>query len=276
MAKTADIKPNPFPDLNWKDGEEGRSLDKLAAYAMGEAEQAILWYLEKKRSKRRGARFFRGGAIVLAGIAGLIPVLPAIASFEVDPAWATVVAAVAAVMVAWDRFMGYTSGWVRFILAQQEISRVLEVFRLEWEGHRQAMEGEPPDGEQAAAMIQHCKVLLQQVQGIVQQETQSWAMEFQNVIKELDEAVKATERTRQLGAINLSIANGDEVAGEWTLKVDGGAATSHSGKQGAINHLAPGIHTIAIHGTIDGKEGSAEKAVDVAAGAIATVELTLG
>lgn len=69
--------------------------------------------------------------------------------------------------------------------------------------------------------------------------------------------------------------NGDKCEDGWTLSVDGGTAQACRGQTAAVTGLLPGIHSIKIFGRIGGKEVTAEKSVNVAAGATPEVQVVL-
>jgi hypothetical protein len=67
------------------------------------AETAIAWYLRSKRPKQKLARWLRGGAIGLAALAGLIPMLAQMSTLKaIEPVWASIVLGVAAALVVLD------------------------------------------------------------------------------------------------------------------------------------------------------------------------------
>ena len=70
-----DLQPSGFPDLDWSQAKRIESLDKLRAYAEAEAAKANGWYLKKRKSMRLLGRTLRLLAILMAGGAGLVPVI---------------------------------------------------------------------------------------------------------------------------------------------------------------------------------------------------------
>lgn len=77
MAERArdDLKPNILEPLGWEPDKLASSLDTVFTHAIGEAIDAIDWYLRSKRRKKRWALFFRVVAIVAGSIAGILPML---------------------------------------------------------------------------------------------------------------------------------------------------------------------------------------------------------
>lgn len=91
-------------------------------------------------------------------------------------------------------------------------------------------------------------------------------MEFQNALKQVDEAARAKAALTEEGGINIIVTNGDEVPGGWRVTVDGDTPRTCSGKSAALPALTPGVRTVQVEGEINGKPQVAEKAVIVAGG----------
>jgi len=173
-----------------------------------------------------------------------------------------------------DRFYGFTSGWIRFLLTAQQLSQALEGFRFEVE--RQKLNwGQPePKPEQAAMLLGQIQQFHKQVLGIVNDETKTWAAEFTEVLRQIDEQVKLASQANQRAALQLTVTNGDQCSDGWIITVDERAPEKRLGKEASIEVL-PGIHTIRINGQINGKPVQVEQAVKVGPGEIQKMEFTL-
>jgi hypothetical protein len=138
----------PFPhSLEWSTCEEiTRSLDALYDYAEDLATSVIDWYLTKKRGKRRlsvGLRY-SSYAFATAGVAFplvkifnpksmadlLGPVASDISDIAVEAA--LVLIAIAGGLHAFDRLVGASSAWMRYIVTAIRLSRRLQRFRFDW------------------------------------------------------------------------------------------------------------------------------------------------
>jgi hypothetical protein len=82
----------------------------------------------------------RLGAILAVAVAGLIPLIGELLKRNdklwLSPAWATVALALAGLLIAIDRFGGYTSGWIRYVRTAQKLTSLQGEFRLDWEEYR--------------------------------------------------------------------------------------------------------------------------------------------
>jgi hypothetical protein len=264
----------PKSDLAWDMEHRDASLQTVVTQVTTEARDAIGWYVNAKRIKQRWAKGLRVLAILLVAAAGLIPMLADLTGMS--PVWATVALGIAAALIALDRFFGFSTAWIRYISTELELQHLLADFGMEWEAMRASWGGRSPTDEQIQVALAACRVLRGRVHDLVRQETSRWVAEFQDTLKLLDEAVKAKEQAAARGGVNVTVANGDRCSRGWDLSIDGGPARSCSGKSAAVTGLVPGSHTVSVDGEIEGHLRRAERAVDVPANGLATVELTLG
>lgn len=186
----ADLEPVPFPSLTWAPEDRTKSLVALAGYATREAERAIDWYYWKRRRMQRWGRALRLGAILATSAAGVTPLVAELMERNgrpaIEPLWAAILIAAAGILVLLDRFWGCTSAWVRYMLAAQEISALLDAFRMEWESQKLLWEGLEVDVEQAQMTIDRCRSFLDHVRSVIRSETDSWATEFHKVLEQIE------------------------------------------------------------------------------------------
>ncbi|MCP4678059.1 MAG: SLATT domain-containing protein [Deltaproteobacteria bacterium] len=199
MAKVNDLKYENLEELSWEPDSRLDSMKKLFDYAIGYATKATDWYFSKRKWKRLWGYVFRVSAVVAGAAAGVIPVIGEMYKVGevpmIKPAWATCALAAAALLVLLDKLGGFTSGWVRYILAGQQIARKMEDFKFDWEQLRIQLTGAHPTNEQAIDAINRCRSFAMETDSIVQKETQLWAAEFQSTIKEIDNVVKAVRQS---------------------------------------------------------------------------------
>jgi hypothetical protein len=277
LTRTGDLgAPPPIEGLRWDEASCEASLAAVYQHVAGGAETAIAWYLRAKRPKQHLAAGIRGGAICLAALAGIIPMLAEIPRFKgLDPVWASIVLGLAAALVMLDRFFGFSSGWVRYISTELHLRQILDEFRLDWETQKAGWKAAALSDEQVQKALAICHAFAAQVNGIVREETNLWVAEFQDSLKQLDETVKARLAAAVPGAVSLVVTNGDQCDSEWTVSIDDGAARVSRGKTVALPGLLPGIHTVRVEGAIRTKLVKAEKPVSVAAGGVTSVEVAL-
>jgi hypothetical protein len=255
------------PNLQW-DSVVDESLSKIYKYVVAFSDSTILWYQSRRRPKRYFGVSLRVGALVATAAAGLVPLSENLINVLIPPVWSTVLVAFAGVFVSVDVLGGYTSGWVRYMLAQQKVERLRDAFLLEWNALKVAQTN-------AQGMLERAKTFLLAVGKVVDDETQEWATEFQNALKEMEKARKTAAEIERTGAIEVSVKNPQTVTG-WTLEIDGSQRGQTSGKNLAITDVLVGIRKLKVYGQdAKGKTFSDEKTVKVEGGATVTKELEL-
>jgi hypothetical protein len=280
MAVLRDLTTSEFPTLDWKDAEVLPSLDKLRGFAVARAVEASTWYATNRRWKRRNGQLIRLLAMAATTAAGLMPILSQIFTQNgqpsIPPAWSTVALAIAAGLVSLDYFFGFSSSWSRFVETDQKIIHALREFQFDWEALRASWGATVPANPQVLAAMTRVKQFGLLVQQIVQDETAAWITDFRTNLKLIDDAARAKLEPPARPGMNVTVTNGTQVTGAWTLSVDDGTPTSHRGGRAALVNLAPGPRKLHAEGTIDGKTLRDEKTVPVPSTGIGEATLTLG
>ncbi|MCK4236472.1 MAG: SLATT domain-containing protein [Candidatus Krumholzibacteria bacterium] len=278
-SKRRDLEPRGLRGLSWEPDNIQTSLDTVFEHVTRKAKEAIEWYLQSKRRKKRGAVLFRVGAILFGAVAGILPMLAQIFVNEgrpvIQPAWASVSLGVMGALVLLDRFFGFSNGWMRYMSAELSLHQLLEEFQIEWQTEKVKWKGTVPGEEQVQKMLACAKTFCVQVNKVVQEETNAWINEFRSTLKLIDEAAKTKETVSKPGGLNIVVTNGDECDSGWSLSVDGGSSRKCIGRTAAVGDIVPGTHTLSVNGIIDGKPRQAEILANVPAGGIGTAELTL-
>ncbi len=192
MAKTPkrDLHSVRLENLDWSSEKRMESVEKVYRYVTDHALSAMDWYLSKKNTKRRWARFLRVWAIIFTALAGLLPVLSQIynkgSKVAIDPAWATVLLLIAVTFVGLDHFFGFSNSWMRFISAELKIKTNYESFQLNWQIKLAALEGETPSAEQAVELLNMCRDFLETINNILLEEMEEWKRDFKAALKKID------------------------------------------------------------------------------------------
>jgi hypothetical protein len=279
QRRRADLTVPGLKSLSWKGEDCAASLDAVFDHIHQDATSAIRWYTNARRPKRHLSFGSRLIVVVAFGVAAILPLLAQLGAAPgaptwirtlgawslFEPVWISIVLAIAAGAVAFDRALGGSTGWIRYIKTELQLRDALESFELEWECQRAAMQGERPCPQQTEAMLQRARTFAAEVNAIVQDETNAWVDEFQSSLRQIDEAVrarsvaekaeKAETRARNAGppgALNLTVVNGELAAGGWSVSIDGGAERRFSGRKGAISDVVPGVHVFKVVGEIEG------------------------
>jgi hypothetical protein len=218
----------------WEQANVAGSLTALRVYVEQQADDAITWYLDRKRSKASFSRYMRGGVIVATALGALFPIG---ANVFGAPGWLqsglvpALLVGVAAALLGADKAFGFSTGWIRYITTAAVIRKALEEFRLEWL-LRTSQLGAEPSREQIAELVQTAKTFRLSIEGLVIDETKAWAVEFQNTLAQLEKdtnekfeqvAAQVREQARSQapgsGSIEVSLPN-SAAADDGTVKIE--------------------------------------------------------
>jgi hypothetical protein len=189
-----DLERSKLPPLDWS--EPRRSLSTVFEHAIEHAEDAEDWYTRKRGPKKVGGQILRIGSIVLTGAAALIPLLSELFADEgvpaISPAWASVALVLAATLIAFDRYFGFSTGWTRFMTANLKIARLRRDFEFSWQEASAPRAGEEADPFE---LLKLAHVFVLAVDDEVADETELWTAEFQASIAAAARQLRELEPT---------------------------------------------------------------------------------
>ena len=189
-----DIRPAELSSLDWEAENARQSLDAIYQHVVGVGSQAVDWYFAARRSKKRWAQRLRVAAIIMVGVAGILPVLaqifPAGSSVVIQPAWASVALAIGVILVALDRFFGFSSAWARYMATGQAISAALNQFRLDWQRLSHQIPKDGLNSENIDKFFDLATALVKKTDVLVQAETSQWVKEFQETLTEIERSAQ--------------------------------------------------------------------------------------
>jgi hypothetical protein len=282
--------PEPFVPPDWS-GEPGPHLEQLRLYAEKTIEGELAWYIRKKLGRSKTSQRLRWSALVLTVLGGLVPLI--IALFGDRPSWPWIesfaairfgqlgylLLAIAAGLVLLDRFFGYSTGWMRYIVAMQAIEKAREAFRLDWVTlSRKLVIAPTQTSEHAEAierMIQRARAAILEVKEHSEKETQAWILEFQTNLAQFEKDLKSQIEAGRPGGIDVNVVDGNKADTPVELSLDGMMADRFTGNAGSIGFVAPGLHRVSARAQKAQRDYAASALVNIAAGQICQVKLTL-
>jgi hypothetical protein len=208
--------------------------------------------------------------VAATAAAGIIPLLPNPPPLQ--PYWTSIFVAVASTLVLIDSSFTLSSSWIRYMISEEKIERVLEEFQFDWEVTRASWDQTGPNSHQVTDALARLKQAALQVSQIVQDETSIWAAELRAGLK------NAAETKLQIPAtagVNVILTNGDKVKGEWSLEVDDGEAQNYSGVRAALAGLKPGVHKFRVEGKIGDQIQKDEVSAQISPSSVCEVKLIL-
>ncbi|HYH82337.1 MAG TPA: SLATT domain-containing protein [Longimicrobium sp.] len=287
------LEPGALGDLSWAAADVETSLAAVYSHVMKDADEALGWYQRNRVPKKRGGLSIRVMAVLLIAAAGLLPLVIQLADpllrdgqgnelVRINPLWSSFFVGLAAALVAYDRYFGLSSGWIRYVSTALSIRTAMEAFEMEWACQRATLAGAAPNAAQLEQMLAKCKEFANRLNSIVGDETNTWVQEFQASLKEVDNAVRAAQdeakqrkQSSVPGALNLTLANRASVKGKWKVQVDDADPQEYSGNSAALAPLEPGLRLIRVFGTVGDEARAEEKTVTITPGSIGSESFTL-
>jgi hypothetical protein len=208
LSDAKNIESKLWDNINWEENAM-LGLSKLRDRAELQALDAIGWYYDKKKSKNFWSRWLRFWAITLTILGGLIPVLSAAGLVEVVRRYygsketnfqlaelhfnqlGYVLIGLAAGCVAFDRFFGFSTNWMRYIGAAMRIETARVRFAFEWEHLVAPLGGKAPSEDDVVELLESIEKFSLAIREAIEQETGAWIAEFQTNLAQLDKETKA-------------------------------------------------------------------------------------
>lgn len=263
------------------------SLERLCQQVVRKADDVARWYRESKRGKRWWAVRLRVFAIVLGGLATVTPTAVMLVSPLLDNAWArslpllaSIFAAMAATLVLLDKFFGFSTAWIRYEAAYQEIEARTEAFQLGWARLRTRLSGQPLTEAQLGEALDAVTGFHASILDAVKQETQAWVAEFKSSLADLEKAAETrrAEVTPRRGALQVHVHGAEALdGGQWQLQLGDRSPVPHAGTSSvALTGVEPGLTRVRVLGVRGGAAVKDERVVMVQAGEVTEAKLKLG
>lgn len=259
------------------------SIDTLYEYAEASAQSSIAWYGRQKNSLAWWSRWLRRLAILATSIGGLIPFVSALSRTSLDAQspianldlgqLGYLFLGFAAACIGYDKFFGYSSGWIRYITTKLALEKSLAEFRLDWAMMVAKLGDQQPSPDQVQLMIQRLKEFLLIVNNMVEKETQTWISEFKTNVAELEKTAASQAEASRPGAIEITVTNGMDTEDGFIVVMDGMEIRRVRGTKYHIGYVYPGPHRITVTGKINKELLDASELVNVASGETASATL---
>lgn len=178
-----DLAAPRLPEITWD--KKAVALGELFCWAEDSAREAIKWYLSEKKRKARWSRSLRMLAIALVTLGGVVPLAALTAGKPALGNWGFVSIALAAGCMAYDRFAGYSSAWLRYMATATILRAELNEFQLAWSRRMAELGGREPCSEDIMTMIDDIRSFAAAINESVRNETESWLAEFNANLSDL-------------------------------------------------------------------------------------------
>lgn len=262
---------------DWTKPNETLELIKTSILASMKIEEN--WYIEHRRWHSIFSRTIRVVSILLFAFGILWPILSANFSIEskprVDIGYLSL--AVGGLLLLLDKYLGISSGYVRFYIAELDIKKNTQEFIENW-NVESAKAATPLTIENILNLLNTIKVFRQSVFTTIQVETGAWATEFQTQTGELYELFKQKQSEYKSDSGNISVTL-ENYAGYSEIEIILDDKLIQRLKDGATSTIFRNVsnspHVILIRAKKEGNIVSFSKNTDVTAERTAEVVFTL-
>ena len=300
FLRVYNIQPPEWKPPTWGSAQiTETSLDAMRQYAEDDVKSAIAWYYAKKPWKAWGSQVLKLATLLATALGGLIPIIAAFgwSPFHGGTAQVNTLQfnqvgylcfALAAAFLGFDRYFGYSTGWMRYITTAMALETALRNFRLDWARATAAQGGVAPSGENLEALLKKIQDFCVAARALVEKETQAWVTEFQSNLSELEKDAKAAIEkakssvnnaetdAKRPGAIALTVENFADLEGGYDVCInDKSRLTAVTTRTTNIMDVPPGLHDLVVKGTITGAPAHASAIVTVEPAGKVDVSVTL-
>lgn len=254
----------------------GLTPDEVYQETLDSVDHQIKWYTKNASKKKWWAQKLRLSALLLLGIGFILPVLLDIVKLplNVPGSVASVILALGTGLIALDRYMGHSSGWMRFIKTELLLKSYLSRFQYDTYMERLNWKDGKPNEEQRLSFVQRCASFRNQVWTITNDETLDWIEEFRNSLRALDEKYEEMMPQSKPGSIELTVQNGEQYEDGWEFYIDGRLIKHHHGNSAAEAEVPSGNRVVRV--MVKGKpQTSRERIVKIEPGQISEISIDL-
>ncbi len=251
-------------------------LKNLRENVEKKAFDAIDWYIRHKKVKSFFSKLLRISAILLTLAGGLSPIFESINLLSVQFCqYGYLAFALAATCVGIDKFMGFSTSWMRYMMTAIRLQKSLADFQSDWNILWMDIEDNKPTKTQQKLLMQRTKAFHLKVVQEIEQETQLWTNEFQSSLSQLEYAATSQLDMTKQGIINLEIPNVDLAKNGVNIELNGVTVAHTLEKHIQIGHVPTGSHTLGIRGIIGETEQQSSQRVNMIADSVVDLNMHL-
>lgn len=180
-----DLQPLEFGKLSWDDPEAvATSLRTIHTQVENRARRANEWYLDRRRACKVSSRMLRVVALIFGLAGGIVPFMDEALPASMHNLGYLFIALGGAALVA-NSTLGLSSGWSRYMQTALRLQAALNTFRFDWARIQHDMAGKP-SLDQIRQALQALKAFSQQLDEIIQTETDRWSADLADAMRRLE------------------------------------------------------------------------------------------
>ncbi|MDB5089719.1 MAG: hypothetical protein JWR09_3713 [Mucilaginibacter sp.] len=181
---------NFVPLDHWDQQQAKAKLTELYDQSIAIVDGNIHWYWKAKRSQRDFSKTIRATAILCFIASTLVPYIANYNKADASILYlGYILAGVAGGVLMLDKFFGFSSSWVRYILLAKQLQQLRNTFVENWQVIYLA--NLPLNPKRFSVLIDSLLTFQSACNDAIKAETEAWAKEFQDNLGELMNAIKA-------------------------------------------------------------------------------------
>lgn len=271
-----DIHPQSLTNAEALAEDPTAYLNTLRENVEKKAFDAIDWYIHHKKVKSYFSKLLRISAILLTVAGGLSPILESIQLFGAQFCqYGYFAFALAATCVGIDRFMGFSTSWMRYMMTSIRLQKALADFQSDWNILWSDVENNTPTKTQQKLLMQRAKTFYLKIIQEIEQETQLWTNEFQSRLSQLEYTATSQLDVTKQGIINLDIPNANLAEHGVTIELNGVTIAHTLEKTIQIGRVPTGSHTLTLRASINGNEQQTSQRINMIANSVIDLDIRL-
>lgn len=252
------------------------ALDEMMTNILSAMKVEEEWYMKHRKRHGTITRTIRVISILLFAIGILWPIVkkhfPLLIQKDFDLGYLSL--AIGGILLLLDKYLGISTGFVRFYIAELDIKKNTLEFIENWQIEI-IKSSNPLTTDNILSLVNTIKTFRQSVLTTIQVETGAWASEFQSQTGELYELFKQKQNDYKLGRISVNIKNHLNYS-NLEVGLDDAEPISLNGKTSIVfKNLSIEPHIILIRATKDGDIYSYSENTDVVGDKMAEITITL-
>ncbi|TXE06717.1 SLATT domain-containing protein [Algoriphagus aquimarinus] len=227
------------------------TIEETFINTIQEANNASNWYKVNIKAKRKYSRGIRLTSIILFGLGGIIPLINALILENKGETTILnlgyIAIAFAGTLLLLDKFFGFSSGWIRYITTEMEITKKIKEFELRWKIETYGKNLAVIPEEEAKELLSMLADFIIMIKEIVKEETSAWALEFQTNMAELQKSINNKIETTIPGSIKVTLSNISDYK-NLKIKLNNMGSLDVKRKIYFFQGVPPGYHVISLIG----------------------------
>ncbi len=239
-------------------------------------DETVNWYQNSLRPKRFLSKAFRILGILSFAFGSSLPLLAYLNLNFFQPNLGYVAFALAGLLYTFDKLLGYSSGWMRYISTKLELEATWFQFEQRWAILVLGFSKDCEETEKVSICdlydaLYDFKI---EIQGIVEEETKQWIAEFKSNLAEFEKLVKSKTAELKPGSAFIEVKDADKI-GEIEMNLAGKTISLQDKNGYLFKNLKPGDYQLTVTGKKDGASVNRTQTVTVTPGQMTKTSIEL-